>query len=373
MLGELGAVAALASSLGVRFVYALHPAVSMRFADDVEHARLVAKTRQLASVGIREFALLFDDVPPALSDPADVARFGAGGSGLGAAHGYAVTRFAAAVGAPAFVCPTDYAGIEASPYRDALARSAPDKVPLAWTGAGVVVAAVTRAEIDRAAESYQRPLVLWDNFPVNDFDPSRLFLGPLTGRPSDLAGSALIGVLANPMIEAVPSRIPLATVAEWAHAPGAYDAVAAAARAVSRAGAGSLAPLIRACSGWPPSADQDPELTRACAAALESEPKSMDYVDARLSELAECCRSPAAPAALVDELAPWLAGAEAMAAAGLLAVRLLRATTDDRSVRNLREAARAGLTRAESHYATVLRPIVAPFVRAALLRADRTR
>jgi hypothetical protein len=50
-----------------------------------------------------------------------------------------------------------------------------------------VVGAIRREDIDRAADSYQRHVVLWDTFPVNDFDPSRLFLGPLTGRTTDVA------------------------------------------------------------------------------------------------------------------------------------------------------------------------------------------
>lgn len=190
LLGELATLVSVAAGLGVRFVYALHPALSMRYAEDTEHDLLVAKARQLQSIGVQEFALLFDDVP--LS------------AGLGTAHGEAVARFAATVGRPVFVCPTDYAGIEASPYRTDLAASLPADVLVAWTGRDVVVGSVTRAEIDAAAASYQRPLVLWDNFPVNDFEPSRLFLGPLTGRPASVAGSALVGVIANAMIEAEP-------------------------------------------------------------------------------------------------------------------------------------------------------------------------
>jgi hypothetical protein len=374
-LDRLGDLIRCADEAGVRFVYALHPALSMRFAQDDEHAALAAKALQLHDAGVRQFALLFDDVPPALTDPADVERFGAGGLGLGAAHGVTVRRFATEVLAPRglteplLVCPTDYAGIEPSPYRDGFAREAPEDILITWTGRDVVVGSVTRAEIDRAAETYRRPLVLWDNFPVNDFEPSRLFLGPVTGRATELEGSALVGVIANAMIQARPSQVPLATVADWAADPAAYQPQRSAASALSRWADDSLAPFVRVCSAWPPSADQDPELTAACAGALDGNEAGFAVVEQRLSELAACARSAREPGDLVTALRPWLAGAAAMADAGVLAVRLLRAIGDGADLRTLRDATRGALEQAEEHYESVLRPIVAPFVRAALRKA----
>ncbi|HVU91553.1 MAG TPA: beta-N-acetylglucosaminidase domain-containing protein, partial [Jatrophihabitans sp.] len=235
-LGRIAELAGTAAGLGLRFVYALHPALDMRYAEDGEHATLAAKAAQVHGAGVREFALLFDDVPYELGEP-DAAVFGAGAAGLGAAHGTTAARFrdgflaGHGIPGPLLVCPTDYAGVEPSAYRDAFAAAAPAEVVLTWTGRGVVVGTVTRAEIDAAFASYRRPLVLWDNFPVNDYDPSRLFLGPLTGRPADVEGSALVGVIGNAMIEEAPSRIPLATTAAWARSPGTYRPAAAHAAA----------------------------------------------------------------------------------------------------------------------------------------------
>jgi hypothetical protein len=322
---------------------------------------------------VREFALLFDDVPYELSDPADAARFGTGPAGLGSAHGEAVRRFVAdvlvprGITGPVIVCPTDYAGSEPSPYRDAFAEAAPAEVVVTWTGRGVVVGTVTRADIDAAAASYRRPLLLWDNFPVNDYEPSRLFLGPLTGRAGDVAGSALVGIMANPMIEAAPSRIPLRTVADWAGDPAGYRPEPSLSAALAAEQATDLAPLVRVCSAWPPSADQDPELTAATQAALTGECAALDVVEARLAELAECCATAFAPAELLTALRPWLDGAAATAAAGLAAVELLRAGHPEG---DLVAATRAALAQAEKHYPNVLRPIVPPFVRAVLERMD---
>src|SRR5690606_6012237 len=52
-------------------------------------------------------------------------------------------------------------------------------------------------------------------YPVNDGTMvDRLFLGPLRGRPVELA-DVCSGHLANPMVQPMASRLPLASVAAW--------------------------------------------------------------------------------------------------------------------------------------------------------------
>lgn len=379
-LAQLAELAAAARRLGIRFVYAISPGLSMRYADDADHRALAAKAGQLADAGVRSFALFFDDVPAELTRPEELERWPGAGA-AGAAHGETCASFVSGflrprgIREPLLVCPTDYAGTETTPYREQFARTAPPDVVVAWTGTDIVVGGVTRDDIDRAAASYRRRIVLWDNFPVNDYEPARLFLGPLTGRPGDLVGAGLDGVLANPMVQAVPSRIPLVSVADWAADPRGYDPAASARRAlatVAGAGATDLVPLVAACSAWPPSADQDAELVRAVDDALAGRPGGTEVLTARLSELARGCRAAAEPASLVSALRPWLDAGAAMAEAGLAAVRLLQAAagrSGAERVPALREEARLALAAAESHYADVLRSVIPPFVRQVLDRA----
>lgn len=385
-LAQLAELAATARALGIRFTYAISPGLSMRYADHADDRALAAKAGQLYDAGIGSFALLFDDVPTELIRPEELVRWpGAGGSG--AAHGEVATRFLAeflaprGIREPLLICPTDYAGTDVTAYRRQFARTAPADALVAWTGHDIVVGTVTRDDIDRAAGSYQRRLVLWDNFPVNDFEPSRLFLGPLTGRATDLDGSALVGVLANPMVRAAPSRIPLVSVADWAADPRGYDGEASARRAlaiVAGTGAADLAPLVRACSGWPPGADPDAELAHAVDDALAGAPGALGVLAGRLEELAAGCRAAVRPQELVSALRPWLDAGAAGAEAGLAAVHLLRAAAApgagtaaraDERIQSLREAARLALSGAESFYADTLRSVISPFVREVL---DRT-
>ncbi|WP_308493049.1 beta-N-acetylglucosaminidase domain-containing protein [Microbacterium terrisoli] len=325
-LARLARLAASAAGSGISFVFALHPAGSMRFSDDAEHELLAAKSRQVATTGIRRFALLFDDVPAALVHAADAARFGAGAAGLGTAHAEAVVRFARAapVGVPApLVVPTDYAGVDLTDYRRAFVRDLPRDVLTWWTGRDIVVGEVTRADIDEAGAVFGDRLALWDNYPVNDFDRGRAFLGPLTGRTTHLAGSALRGAWANPMVECAPSAFALATFADWAWNPVGYDP-ARSARAALPLVAGAdherLAPLVRTLSSWPPSAPMDPELSALTEVALSG--GRIEPLRARLAELA-ALGDMRGDTDLMRALRPWLDAAGAVGRAGLAAVRLL--------------------------------------------------
>jgi hypothetical protein len=354
-LADLSELNRAAAERGVRFVYAISPGLSMRFDEEADHDALAAKCRQLFDAGIRSFALLFDDVP--MDDP----------EALGRAHGEAAARFQRSFLLPAgiedrvLLCPTDYAGLERTPYRSGLAETLPDDALIMWTGSDIVVGEVTADDVARAAESFGRELILWDNFPVNDFDRSRLFLGPLTGRS---AGPGLVGIVSNPMVEAEPSHLALTTVAEWAADPDGYDPAAAAERAYAEVvGADDgLRALVDACSAWPPGAPRWPALDTAVEAAR------WEDAGALLSRLAATRAPASARSGLAAQLGPWIAAARAAGAAGVLACRVLSGDPDAPSVDTLL-AARADL---EAEFADVARGAVLALVDSALERLGVT-
>jgi hyaluronoglucosaminidase len=318
----------------VRFTYTIAPGLSMVYASAAELDLLFAKAEQLWGIGVRSFALLFDDIPPELLHEEDRGVFGEETGATGAAHGAVCAAFAARFLVPRgadrlVMCPTDYAGTQRSPYRTRLAETLPSDALVWWTGGDVVVGTITREEIDAAAAAFDRDLLLWDNFPVNDFDPTRLFLGPLLGRATDLAGSRLVGVSANPMVQASASQFALATVADWAWNPSAYDPDESAARALP-AVAGTLAaalrPLLEVTSAWPPSRDRAPHVSAELPGALARDPGALQRLRDALGALAGL---PAAVGTahgpLVDQLRPWLAAAAREAGIAVQAVDLLAA------------------------------------------------
>ena len=76
----------------------------------------------------------------------------------------------------------------------------------------------------RIAKKIKRPLLLWDNYPVNDLSMrDELHIGPLTGRDPRLPES-VFGYLNNPLLQEELSFMPLATCFDYARAPAKYRA-----------------------------------------------------------------------------------------------------------------------------------------------------
>jgi hyaluronoglucosaminidase len=345
-LARLAELVAHAGAVGVTFVYAIHPGLSMRWDDPAEQEALHAKAAQLWDVGVRRYALFFDDIDYSADPGAD-----------GAAHARVAARFASgflaprgaapAAAGPLLVVPTDYAGTQVSPYRTAFGAGLPEHALVLWTGADIVVGAISDEDVRLARAAFGRPLALWDNFPVNDFDFKRVFLGPLVDRPTAFADDVLAGIVSNPMVLPLASRIALATVAEYAADPAAYSPDAAHRRAVASLVPPELVPLVEVCSSWPPSASPAPWLEGLSdadlAAALEP-----------LAALPEDLDHP-----LAVELRPWILAGRAMARAGIAAAHGDLPT------------ARAALEQSESYDADVLRSVVAPYVRSRPARPIR--
>ncbi|TDC54159.1 hypothetical protein E1212_03205 [Jiangella ureilytica] len=287
-LARIGELAAAARRSHVRFVFSVSPGLSMVYSDPAEVDLLIAKLEQVRQVGVRDVALLFDDIAPDLSHDADRVAFGSAPGSSARAHA-AICRQVIerlALDRPLIMVPTDYAGTAPTPHRDLLAAELPPEVLVWWTGRDVVVGDITRAEIDAAAESYGHELLLWDNFPVNDFDFPRLFLGPLLGRPAALDGARLAGITANPMPHEAASQIAVATVADWAWNLAAYDPDSAHARALDAVGATeAVRTLARACASWPPSAPQDPELSALCDATLDGSAAAAEQLRDRFTAM----------------------------------------------------------------------------------------
>lgn len=208
----------------VDFVFAISPGLSIEYSSDEEFERLVEKTEAMWELGVRHFALLLDDISPELIHPSDRARFG---SDLGAAHAYLVNRYnrflKAKGAAPLIMVPLDYYQPGPTPYRTSLAQLMDPDVLVYWTGIGVVVPTITSEDAQRISAVYGNELLVWDNYPVNDFRRTRLFLGPLQGRDPDL-WEQVAGLTADPMNEGEASKIPLITVASYLWNPTSYDA-----------------------------------------------------------------------------------------------------------------------------------------------------
>ncbi|MFJ8051140.1 beta-N-acetylglucosaminidase domain-containing protein [Streptomyces luteogriseus] len=208
--------------------WAVAPGQAMCFASDDDVRALTRKLDAMWALGFRAFQLQFQDV--SYSEwhcGADADRFGSGPEAAARAQArvanavarHLTARHPGAAGLS--LMPTEYYEDGTTDYRRALARELAKGVAVAWTGVGVVPRTITGGELADAREAFGHPLVTMDNYPVNDYDPGRIFLGPYQGRePAVATGSAAL--LANAMQQPEASRIPLFTAADYAWNPRAY-------------------------------------------------------------------------------------------------------------------------------------------------------
>ncbi|MSP41631.1 MAG: hypothetical protein EXR70_24360 [Deltaproteobacteria bacterium] len=219
----------------IDFVYGFHPGEGLYFGDDRTVRTLLRKAQRFYDAGVRSFAVLFDDIPSKLSDVRDRRAFK---NSLARAEGTWMAKIIAAQTASWndvewWICPSFYSedallervfGQFEPHFLETLAQYVPPNIPCFWTGPSVVSKSITLAHVRRIAKKINRPLLLWDNYPVNDLSMSdELHLAPLTGRDPRLP-ECVYGYLSNPLLQEELSFLPLATCFDYARAPAKYRA-----------------------------------------------------------------------------------------------------------------------------------------------------
>jgi hyaluronoglucosaminidase len=334
----------------VNFVYALSPGLSICYSDPSDLAALEAKDQQLWNAGVRQFALFFDDIGDTFNCAADNAKFGSDGTlaELAAAQAYLLNEFVTGFidthpGAQELITvPTDYAGDADSAYRDVWKASLNPNVLVYWTGVGVIPQTITAAQAQATAAEFGHQIVVWDNYPVNDYQPTRLFLGPLVGRAADL-DTAVAGFTSNPMQEPAASTIPEFTTADYTWNPAAYDNAPDAAWTAGIDSYGGLAaaalqvfadnnqstPMIGTLPESPQLASQITSFWNAYNAASGTTPALLAAAAKLTADWAQIAAAPEVVERLlahpdfVSEAGPWLDKTHDYGLAGVAAVKFL--------------------------------------------------
>lgn len=229
-IAELAELVQTAQENHVTFTFAISPGNTITYSSESDLKALIQKAQAMWEIGVRSFALYLDDIDPSLRSPEDRAMFGGDLNPPAAAQAYLLNRFNEEFikkhkgAARLITVPTDYYQAGTTPYRERFAELVQSDIIVQWTGIGVVAPAITSQDADETRGIFKHDLLIWDNYPVNDFDRNRLFLAPLTGRDSDLTTEhGVIGLTANPMNEAEASKIPLYTVADYTWNSEAYN------------------------------------------------------------------------------------------------------------------------------------------------------
>jgi hyaluronoglucosaminidase len=328
----------------VRFTYALSPGLSVCYSSASDIAALTRKFDSLYDIGVRSFAIPLDDISyTKWNCDADEKEFGTGGAAAGAAQAHLLNQVWKDFSAehtglqPLEMVPTEYSDLADSPYKKALREKLDPSVVVEWTGVGVIAPTITTEQLKQARTVYGHPILVWDNYPVNDYVTSRLLLGPYTGREPGVASEAT-GVTANPMIQGEAGRIALFTSAAYLWNPDAYDPRAAFLASVRDLAGPSAAKWLRifAENNYSSQLDstESPTLTRLIAAfrTAYDHDSGLDRAAAALTayftDMAATpteLRAHLSNSAFLDETSAWLDKLGRYGTAGRTAVDLLLA------------------------------------------------
>lgn len=205
---------------GIGFCFSMNPNLFtnriLDYQSDQDVDALFAHYRWMQSLGVKWFNIALDDISEGI-DASGQAKV---------ANGFLKRLRANDPEAQLIVCPTWYWGdgtdAKHRPYLQTFARDLDKDIYLFWTGDAVVTNRITRKCAETYKDIVKHRLILWDNYPVNDNNPT-MHLGPVFGREPDLC-EVIDGYMSNPLRKQNElNRIPLLTCADYAYNPWAYD------------------------------------------------------------------------------------------------------------------------------------------------------
>ena len=309
----------------VDFVWAIHPGQDIKWNEE-DYAALVAKFENMYALGVRAFAIFFDDIS---GDGANPYRQVELLNRLG-------EEFVKVKGdvAPLIICPTDYNRSWANPTeRGSLAvygRELDLSVRVFWTG-DYVCSDLTPATLEWVGSRIQRPALYWWNFPVTDYCRHIVMQGPVYGLDQTLTAENLCGFVSNPMEHAEASKLALYGVADYTWNIEDYDPLANWERGLGvlageDAGEAYRTFAIHSCDtesgyrrdeSWETEVFDFDDYTQQQYDALLEE---FRRVEAAPEEMAENCSNEA----LMRELSPWLEEFGKLGARGVRTLELIK-------------------------------------------------
>jgi len=223
---ELKELTQKAKQLNIDIVFAVSPGNDIDFSGankEGDRKAMVAKLKAMYDIGIRHFALFFDDIPE--KDAAGQAEF---------ANWINKQFIKKNKGCrPLILVPTEYylrdmeAEGKAKEYTATLAAKLDKNIMVLYTGAEVCPDGLDKATVRRANEIYGRSLGIWWNYPVSDYLKEKLALGPVDNIDKEITNKDVPAFFINPMEKPELSKIAIATGADYAKNPTGYDENAA--------------------------------------------------------------------------------------------------------------------------------------------------
>lgn len=308
----------------VDFVWAIHPGQDIKWNEE-DYKNLVNKFNLMYDLGVRTFAIFFDDISGEGTNPVKQTEL------LNRLH----KEFVEAKGDvnPLTVCPTDYSRLWANPTENGslaiYGNTLHPSIKVFWTG-DVVCSDLTRETMDWVNSRIKRPAYYWWNFPVTDYARHIIMQGPTYGLDTTLTSENLSGLVSNPMEHGEASKLALYGVGDYCWNTSAYNPIDNWERGITE-----LTPEARDAYRTFSIHSCDTETGYRRAESWETKTFSMnDYTQAEFDALyAEFTRVANAEAdmkakcsnkLLMKELAPWLEEFTKLGKRGLRALDLLK-------------------------------------------------
>lgn len=199
----------------VNFVWAVHPGRDIRWRDDSDIKACVAKFEYMYTLGVRSFAVFFDDI---------------GGEGARADKqvellNYVNRNFVRVKPdvRPLILCPTQYnKAWSGGDYLETLGKGLDADIMIMWTG-NSVCCDITKESMEWINNKIGRKAYIWWNWPVADYCRSaHLLMGRTYGLDPENA-PLYGGFVSNPMDKPEASKIGLFGIADYTWNPKGFD------------------------------------------------------------------------------------------------------------------------------------------------------
>lgn len=301
----------------VDFVWAIHPGQDIKWNEE-DYGKLLGKLEKMYDLGVRSFALFFDDISGEGTNAVKQAEL------LNRLHKEFV--LAKKDVSPLIMCPTDYTKLWADPapdgYLSILGNTLDPSIHVMWTG-DYICCDITDKTLEWVNSRIKRPTFIWWNYPVTDYVRYIIMQGPVYGSTQKASKNEMAGFVSNPMEHGEASKLALYGVADYTWNLEAYKP-----KENWEHGLGVLMPEAKEAYRTFAIHSTDTETGYRREESWDTETFTIDnytpaQYDALKAEFARVKQAPstiftkAANKQLVKELTPWLIEFEKLGARGL--------------------------------------------------------
>ncbi|MCU6778081.1 beta-N-acetylglucosaminidase [Phocaeicola fibrisolvens] len=314
----------------VNFVWAIHPGKDIKWTD-ADRDALIQKFEAMYQLGVRSFAVFFDDISGDGTEPVRQAEL------LNYIDNHFIQKKHDV--SPLVMCPTEYnkswSNVKGG-YLTTLGEKLNPSIHVMWTG-DRVIACIDKPTLDWINPLIKRKAYIWWNFPVNDYVRDHLLLGPVYGNAKGIQDD-MSGFVSNPMEHAESSKIALYSVADYTWNLDTYDSIPSWKHAIQNLlpqKSAYLETFATHCSDLGPNGhgfrrDESVPLQPMLKALAQD----MHHTEAIDSVLRECMRLETAcdilladneNPALIHEMRPWLKQGKLLGEYGQCVLQMVKA------------------------------------------------